>query len=146
MIQQITPYIQTIVIALFGALATIACVVIKRSEALAVSYVESKIGGNQLAELKGFAQTSVRYLEQSPIFTNFDGAKKKELAQMQVTQYCQSRNIPVTPETVDKVIEEAVQIMNVELGKPITDWINDQEPASTTTLTSTDRYTSGPVA
>jgi hypothetical protein len=146
MVQQITPYIQTIIIALVGALVTIACIVIKRGEALAVSYVESKIGGNQLASLKGYAQTVVRSLEQSPIYTNFDGSKKKELAILDVTQYCKNHNLPFGYTAVDKVIEEAVQIMNVELGKPLSDWINSDEPASTTMITSTDRYSAGPVA
>jgi cytidylate kinase len=120
----LTPYLQPVVDALAIAIVTVLCVVIKQIGNSVAAYAAAHVSSTQLAELKSAAQTAVRFVEQSPVFKNFDGAKKKELAIIDINQYCQAHNIPVTSATVDKVTEEAVQIMNTELGKPFADFMD----------------------
>jgi hypothetical protein len=76
--------------------------------------IEAKVGHDQLETLLSFGAVTVRWLEQHPAFTMMEGAKKKELAILEISKYAQSKRIPITSEMIDRVIEASVHIMNGE--------------------------------
>jgi len=80
------------------------------------AYFKSKLGSTNYDFLKSLAATVVRALEQSPAYKDFDGAKKKEAAIIQIVALANQYGIPVTTETIDRLVEEEVQRMNDSLG------------------------------
>jgi hypothetical protein len=82
-----------------------------------VNYLQVKLGNAKFDQVKQRALTIVRYLEQSPVYQDFDGAKKKELAMIDLTNFAEKFNIPVTHEDLDKLSEEAVRIVKKEIGE-----------------------------
>jgi hypothetical protein len=107
--------IEALALVLVGVLAVALRGVVK----VGITYLESKIGSEKFNLLKDYTQTIVRYLEQSPVFTELDGTKKKEQAISLITAWAKEHNLPITHELCDQIIEEAVQIVNTELGKPL---------------------------
>ena len=80
------------------------------------AWADAQMGVKNFDFLKQVAATVVRAIEQSPAFQDFDPAKKKEAAILQLVELAEKYGIPVEPETIDKLIEEAVQRMNSDLG------------------------------
>jgi hypothetical protein len=85
-----------------------------------IDYLKSKLGETNYNRVRVYAETVVKFLEQSPIYTNFDGAKKKELAKVAVVQWAQEHNLPIDDALFDKFIEAAVHEMNSQFGQ--IDW------------------------
>lgn len=83
-----------------------------------VAYLKAKVGNEQFDALSRYAQVIVRYLEQSEVFENLDGAKKKELAMVAILQYAEKHNLPVDRELLDKIIEASVRIVKKEIPLP----------------------------
>ncbi len=109
---EVTTQLVQILAGIIGALAVaIAAPVIKKVN----SYLEVKLGAENYDYAKRLTATVVKALEQSPAYQNFDGAAKKEAAIHQLVEYFARYNILLDPETIDKLIEEAVQGMNSEL-------------------------------
>lgn len=77
-----------------------------------VIFLKSKIGVSNTELLKGFVATTVRFLEQSPAFKDLSSPEKKERAIAEVVAYCQSHGLPIDHDFIDKLIEEAVSLMN----------------------------------
>ena len=84
---------------------------------IVILYLRQKLGLERLLEMKEIAQTVVRTLQQMPVFEALDPAQKKEMALVALVQYAEGHNIPVDRPLIDKLIEEAVQIMKAELPK-----------------------------
>lgn len=104
--------LQMLLEAVVLAVVSIGAIYLKQGLAAGVAYLQNKLGSEQFSTLKAFATTAVRSIEQSPIYTDFDGAKKKELAINAIAEWANSKGLPITFELIDKVIEEAVQVMN----------------------------------
>jgi hypothetical protein len=89
----------------------------------ASSYLEVKLGAENYRYAKDLAATIVRALEQSPAWKSFDSVAKKEAAIQQLVHYFAQYGIELSPDTIDQLIEEAVQEMNAELdplkGQPL---------------------------
>lgn len=84
----------------------------------AQAWLKAKMGNEQYTFARDFVTSVVRSLEQQG-YLNLDGAGKKERAVVLVTQKLQEMGIPVSADVIDMMIEEAVQVMNAELGTNI---------------------------
>ncbi|MCB2146578.1 MAG: phage holin family protein [Deltaproteobacteria bacterium] len=82
-----------------------------------IKYLDAKIGGEKSAQLQTFVGSVVRFLEQTGAFKALDSGEKKAMAIVKITQYCEEHGLPVDEAYINVLIEEAVQIMNAELGK-----------------------------
>jgi hypothetical protein len=108
-----TPEIfQNLLLALITAVIGILAFAARGLITVGVAYLNSKVGVQKTDMLKSFVVTTVRFLEQSPVFKELTGAEKKERAIVEITQWCIKNNLPVDRAFVDKVIEEAVHVMN----------------------------------
>jgi hypothetical protein len=85
-----------------------------------IEYLKSKIGQTNYERLRAYAAMSVKAIEQSPVYKDFTGDKKKELVKVAVLQFAKEHNLPVDDALYDKFIEAAVQEMNSQMGK--IDW------------------------
>lgn len=80
------------------------------------AYMSTKAGADHWNFLKSLAATVVAALEQSPAYRDWDGSKKKEAAMMQLIQLAAKYGITIGSEQLSNLIEEAVQLMKVDLG------------------------------
>lgn len=108
--------LKTLIEALILVLIPVFGLLLRGLIQAAVSYMDTKIGTEKLAALKGIAATAVRALAQSPVYELLDGAKKKEQAILMIQRLAASYGLQVTYEEIDSLIEEAVQRMKSELG------------------------------
>lgn len=103
---------QTLLLATITAAISLITLAGRGLLSVGITYLNSKIGVQKTDMLKSFATTTVRFLEQSPIFKDLPGAEKKERAILDVLTWCQANRLPIDRAFVDKVIEEAVHLMN----------------------------------
>jgi hypothetical protein len=96
-----------LVLAVVGAIAY----ALRGLIAVGLKYLEGKIGADKVAEAKAFALMSVRVLKQSPVYEALDPARKKEMAVMWLTNFCQEKGMPYGYDFIDKLVEEAVHVM-----------------------------------
>jgi len=116
-----TPEIlQQLILAVALALVSLVFWALRELIKLAVAYLKSKIGESEYDRVRAYATVAVKFLEQSPIYTNFDGAKKKELAKVAVVQWAEQHSLPIDDALFDKFIEAAVQEMNSQVSQ--IDW------------------------
>jgi hypothetical protein len=99
-----------VVTAAIGLIAFVARGLIN----IGIEYLKVKVGNEKFAALSMFAQTVVRFLEQSNVFEALDGSKKKELAIVAITKYAEEHNLPIDRELIDKIIEASVRIVKKE--------------------------------
>lgn len=83
---------------------------------LVIPWIRQKMGETQFRLARDTATMIVRAIEQSPAYTEWDGAKKKQRAIMSMANWFESKGIPVTAELIDGLIESAVQEMNAEIS------------------------------
>jgi hypothetical protein len=114
--QFLQPLVTNLFDALIVALAGVLVFALKQGIGLGMEYLKMKLGLDQLNLLKQQAAAIVRWLEQSPIFKDFDGPAKKERAIIEFVQWANAHGLPVTHDEIEKLIEEAVQMMNAEIG------------------------------
>jgi len=114
--------IEALALVLVGIITT-AIAVVGRA---AIGYIKSKMTAETYAFLKSGAATIVRFIEQSSLWDDLlsDGAAKKERAMLLVTAWAREHKIPLTYDLLDRIIEEAVNIMNSELGDVDTEYID----------------------
>ena len=105
---------QNLLSALVLAVVTILVFTAKQGITLGMKYLEAKMGLQNTLMLKDFVSTIVRFLEQSPVFKELTGADKKERAISEIITWAEARGIPVDRTYIDKLIEEAVQVMKTE--------------------------------
>lgn len=109
--------IQNLLYALALALVGLISFALRSLIEVGIAYLRSKLSQSQFDMLYGFAATCVRSLEQSPVFSQLEGEKKKELVILQLTKFAAEKNIPLTRELCDQIIEASVQVMNSEMSK-----------------------------
>jgi len=80
------------------------------------TYLSGKAGADNWNFLKSLTGTVVSALEQSPAYQSWDGTKKKEAAMMQIIQLAAKYGIVITSDEISNLVEEAVQLMKVDLG------------------------------
>ena len=105
--------------ALALALAGIISVVVAGVGKIVIGYIKAKMTAEQYDFLKQGAATIVRFIEQTALWDDLlaDGSAKKERAMLLVTEWAAEHGIPLTYELLDRIIEEAVNIMNHETGE-----------------------------
>lgn len=119
---------------LTAALAVISLLAFAARELVQVgiAYLKSKLGQTEFDRLKGYAGIVVKAVEQSPVYKDFAGDKKKELVKVAILQWAQANHLPVDEAMIDKFIEAAVQEMNSQVSS--IDWVAGEilsaQPAS----------------
>jgi hypothetical protein len=106
--------IQNLFSAIALALVGLVVYIVKGLAAVGLTYLEGRLGTNNLLLGKEMAILFVRTLKQSPIYEELDPAKKKELAIGWLTKYAAEKNLPFDYAYIDKLIEEAVHIVKAE--------------------------------
>jgi hypothetical protein len=106
-------FIQAGLALAFFAIAYFARVAVKAIAA----FTEEKIGKDKYLLLKDLAVTIVRSLQQNGAFDSYDGERKKALALVYLRGKAAELGFDIDTVTLDHMIEEAVQIMKVELSK-----------------------------
>lgn len=114
--QELLNAIQVVTGALLAGIATIVVILIRIAFKQVEAFLAVKIGEVNLNRLKSFTHTVVRDLEQNGAFKFFDGAEKKRMAKIRITQFCQENNLPYDSAFIDMTIEEIVSVMNEGLG------------------------------
>ena len=109
--------IQNLIVDVILLLVGVAAFGLRSLIQVGVVYLQAKLGDRNFNTLLSYADMTVRFIEQSPAFQELTGDKKKELAIIELLKFCESHKLPVDRALIDKVIESAVQIMNVEKGK-----------------------------
>lgn len=117
MLEQAT---QEIIVYAIAAIVAFIAFTFKQLVGAGLSYLRIRIGKDSFNRLVDLGDMVVRYLEQSPVFKEFDGARKKELARIEMMRLAEWAKIDLDPELADRIIEAAVQKMNAENGK--LDW------------------------
>ena len=104
----------------------------KRLVAVGEAYLDTKIGVSKVEQIKGYAAMVVRALEQSPAYREWDGAKKKEIGLVAISNYALKNHIPADPQFCDHVLEEAVQIMKQQQSPllDVADYLFDVDPSN----------------
>jgi hypothetical protein len=100
--------------ALLVVLITVGAVLIRQGGVVVITWLKAKLGETNYNVIKGLASTIVRFLQQSPAFEALEPEKKKEMAITYLTQKCAELHLPFTHDDIDKIAEEAVQIMKSE--------------------------------
>ena len=110
------PQIVSQIVAVLGiAIATAVGLLLKGVAAVAVKYLEGKLGETKFSMLKQTVEILVKGIEQSPFAQEFDGARKKEMVLAQVAEFCAANNIPVDRELIDQMVEAAVLNMKTQI-------------------------------
>lgn len=112
-INLVNSLLQALVLCVIGVIGYLLRELVK----IGVAYLKAKVGTEQFIQLKAMAETIVRALEQSPAFQELGGADKKERAMAEIQTFCEDNNIPIDHDFLDKLVEEAVNYMNAEIGK-----------------------------
>ncbi len=86
-----------------------------------IAYLQSKLGQTNYERLRSYAGMAVKAIEQSPVYKDFTGDKKKELVKVAVLQFAQEHRLPIDDALFDKFIEAAVQEMNSQMSQ--IDWV-----------------------
>ena len=111
--------VQNLIQALTLVLAGILATAVAAAARIAIKFLKSKLTAEQYGFLKEGATTVVRYIEQTSAWNSLlaDGAAKKEAALLQLTAWAEGHGVPLTYDLADRIIEEAVNIMNSELAE-----------------------------
>ena len=103
---------QQLILAVALAIVSLIAFAFRSLLSLGITYLRAKLGESNFQRARDYADVVVKMLEQSPAFSQFDGAKKKELAILSVLQWSEKNHLPIDRELCDKVIEAAVQELN----------------------------------
>ena len=106
-----TQIFQSAISSLILAVIVVALLAAKSLLKLGNEYLLSKLNKTEYDTLQGLALTTVRYLNQSPVWQDVANEKKKEYAIGAVVEYADQIGLPVDHALVDKIIEEAVSIV-----------------------------------
>jgi hypothetical protein len=86
-------------------------------------YLSVKTGLEKTELIKELSFNVVRALEQSNLYLLLDGEQKKERALAELELLTKRYNLNVDFDTLDRMIEAAVQVMNAEIQKDV--WIGE---------------------
>ena len=103
---------QTLLSALVLAVITVLAFAVRKGVIIAQLYLEQKLGSATYDFLKGYVTTTVRFLEQTPIFKELTGPEKKEAAIQDIAAWCSEHKLPIDYDLINKLLEEAVNVMN----------------------------------
>lgn len=110
---QLMAVFQSLLLAVVAAVAALLTYAVKKFIVIGQLYLEQKMGQATFTFVKDYVGTTVKFLEQQPIFKEWSGPEKKEKAMTDVVGWCQTKGIPVDHDLIEKLIEAAVLNMNV---------------------------------
>lgn len=116
--EMVLPPIVSVVATAVAALAVQGIVALAKYY---IPKVKAEMGEANFMLARETVKMIVRAIEQSPAYTEWDGAQKKQKAIMSVANWFDSKGLPVTSELIDGLIESAVQEMNAEIMPLIVD-------------------------
>lgn len=116
-----TDILQQLILAVALAIVSLVFWAIRELVSVGIAYLRAKLGQTNYERLHQFASTAVKAVEQSPIYKDFTGDKKKELVKVAVLQFAEAHKLPVDEALCDKFIEAAVQEMNGQMSQ--IDWV-----------------------
>jgi hypothetical protein len=131
--------ITNLLVAAVIALISFAAYAGRKLVDVGVKYLEAKLGSTQFSQISERAETMVRYLEQSPIFKDFDGAKKFELLKIDLIKFAADKGIPLSDADLNKIGEAAVRVVKKEIGT--VDWGANDEDIDALTSSIIDQVT-----
>jgi hypothetical protein len=102
---------QSLLVAVVIAIITVIGFAAKKAIVLGGVYLEQKLGLATYTFVKDYVTTTVRFVEQSPVYKDLTGPEKKAQVMNEVAAWCKARNIPVDAALLDKMSEEAVLVM-----------------------------------
>ncbi len=106
--------VTNLLFALITAIVGLLAYAGKQLITIGLLYLQKKIGVSEYDLLLKNASTVVRFLSQSPATELWDGAQKKQYAINTILNFAEKMKINVNYDTVDQLIEEAVQVMKTE--------------------------------
>ena len=113
--------LQQLILAVALAIVSLVFWALREFIGVGITYLKAKLGQTNYERLRAFAALSVKAIEQSPIYQDFTGDKKKELVKVAVLQFAEAHRLPVDDALFDKFIEAAVQEMNSQMSG--IDWV-----------------------
>lgn len=116
-----TEIFQQLILAVALAIVSLVFWALRELVSVGITYLRAKLGQSNYEMLRSYAGVAVRAIEQSPIYQDFTGDKKKELVKVAVLQYAEAHKLPIDEALFDKFIEAAVQEMNGQMSK--IDWV-----------------------
>ncbi len=116
-----TEILQQLILAVSLAIVSLVFWAIRELVKVGIAYLRSKLGQTNYERLREYAGMAVKAIEQSPVYKDFTGDKKKELVKVAVLQFAQQHSLPIDDALFDKFIEAAVHEMNSQIGQ--IDWV-----------------------
>lgn len=112
------PYIQEVLAVLLTALAGVLTTAITLGAKWLIEWIKVKLSAERYAFAQSAVQTIVRFIEQTAVWDTAlrEGYIKKEKAMALALQWAEDNSVPLTRDMLDKMVEEAVNVMNANLG------------------------------
>jgi len=109
--------LQNLLFALITAIVGALAWGLRQLISIGLMYLQKKIGSTNYDLLVKNATTLVRALEQSPATELWNGEQKKQFAINKMIEFTDLMKIDVALGDIDRLVEEAVQIMKSEMGQ-----------------------------
>lgn len=106
---------QQLILAVVLAIVSLVFWALREFIGVGIVYLKARLGQTNYERLVAFASMAVKAFEQSPIYKDLAGEKKKELVKIAILQYSQEHNLPLDDTLIDKIIEAAVQEMKAQM-------------------------------
>jgi hypothetical protein len=116
--------VSQLILAVALAIVSLLGFAIRELVKIGIAYLKSKLGQSEYDRMLSFATTVVKSIEQTPIYKDLTGEKKKELARVAVVQFAKQHGLPIDEALFDKFIEAAVKEMNDQVGQ--IDWVGTE--------------------
>lgn len=116
-----TEILQQLILAVSLAIVSLVFWTLRELVKVGIAYLQSKLGQTNYDRLREYAGMAVKAIEQSPVYKDFTGDKKKELVKVAVLQFAQLHKLPVDEALVDQFIEAGVNEMNSQMSQ--IDWV-----------------------
>lgn len=109
-------YVNELLVALVLALVGVMTYLLKGLASVAIAYLNNKIGADKVQFAGSLVEVMVRAVQQSPEFSELDGAAKKEQVLARAQTLLAKYGINMSHDELDKLVEAAVQVMKSELA------------------------------
>ena len=116
-----TEIYQQILLAVLLGIVSLLGFALRQLILVGIAYLRARIGQAEYERVLEYARVTVKALEQTPVYKDFSGDKKKELARVAVMQFAKEHNLPIDDTLFDKFIEAAVKEMNDQVSG--IDWV-----------------------
>ncbi len=110
-----------LILAVALAIVSLVFWALREFISVGIVYLRSKLGQTNYERLREYAGMAVKAIEQSPVYKDFTGDKKKELVKVAVLQFAQEHKLPIDDALFDKFIEAGVHEMNSQMSQ--IDWV-----------------------